>query len=132
VRPHGGIAPIALQVTVETGAADAENLRGAKPITVAHLQHFLDMDLADLIKSERLPVLVTGEPRGTVLKMFRQIAEVDEVSCSRDACSGNDIFEFANISRPGMLEEDGLGTTREAGNVFAICIIVFFQEELDE
>jgi hypothetical protein len=106
VRPHRVIAPIAFKITVETGAADAENLRGAKPIAVAHLQHFLDVDLADLIKSERLPVLVTGEPWCAVLKMFRQIAEVDEVACSRDACCGNDIFEFANISRPGEEEED--------------------------
>jgi hypothetical protein len=53
VRPHRVIAPIALQVTVEAGAAEAENLRGAKPIAVTHLQHFLDVDLADLIKGKK-------------------------------------------------------------------------------
>lgn len=61
VGPHIEIAAVAFQVTVETGAVDAENLGSAKATAVAHLEHLLDVYLANLVERERVPVLVSGE-----------------------------------------------------------------------
>ena len=41
---------IAFQIPVETGAADAEDVRGAQSIALAHVQHPLDVDLADFFE----------------------------------------------------------------------------------
>jgi hypothetical protein len=47
---------------IETGAANPQNLGSSQAIAVAHLQNLLDVDLAHLIKGQRLPVLIAWEP----------------------------------------------------------------------
>ena len=61
-----------------------------------------------------------------VLHVFGQVGEIDEVAGRRDAGAGNDVFEFADVARPGMLEQHGLSPAREAGNFFAIGFVVLF------
>ena len=130
--PCIGVAAVALKVTVEACAADAENLCRAKAVAVAHLKNFLDVDLADLVERERLPVFITGKPRRAVLEMFGEVAEVDEITRGRNAGGGDDIFEFSDIAGPGVLEEDRLGAAGEASDLFAVSLVVFLEEELDE
>lgn len=51
VRSRGGKShPSRLQVSVKTGAANPENLRRAQPVSIVHLQNFLDVDLAHLVE----------------------------------------------------------------------------------
>ena len=55
------IVAVTLQVTIETGAAEAENVRSPQPVAIAHLKNFVDVDLAHFIKRKRLPILIAGE-----------------------------------------------------------------------
>jgi hypothetical protein len=59
------ITPIALQVTVEAGAADTKNLSGAKAVAIAHLEHLLDVNLANLIQRESGCQSSSAESEGT-------------------------------------------------------------------
>jgi hypothetical protein len=58
--------------------------------------------------------------------MFWQVTQVNEVSRGGDAGGGNDIFKFAHISRPGMLQQNGLSAPGKTGNIFSVSIVVFF------
>ena len=44
------VVPVAFEVPVETGPANAENLRCAQAVAVAHLKDFLDVTLAHLFQ----------------------------------------------------------------------------------
>ena len=101
--PDISIVTVALKIAVETGAADPKDLRGAEPVAVTHLQHFLDVVLTHFVEREWLPILVAGDVSGPVLQVFRQIAQVDEIARGSDASGRNYILKFANISGPGML-----------------------------
>ncbi len=107
-------------------------MRGAQAVAVAHLQDFLDVVFADLIERERTPVFVAGHTRVAVLEVLGQVADVDEIAGGGDAGGGDDVFEFANVAGPGMLEKDGLGAAGEAGDILAVGVVVFLEEELDE
>lgn len=41
---------VAFQVAIQAGSADAEDLRRAQPVTLAHFEHALDVNLADLVE----------------------------------------------------------------------------------
>ena len=58
-----------------------------------------------------------------MLKMFRKIAEIDEVSRGGDARGGDDVRKFTNIAGPGMLQQHGLCAAREPGDCFAISVV---------
>ena len=92
---HAGtsIETVALKVAIKACAADSQNLGGAEAVAIAHLENFLNVRLADFVE-------------GAMLQVFREIAEIDEISGGGDARGGNRIFEFAEISRPGMLKKD--------------------------
>lgn len=127
-----GLYPIALQVAVETGAANAENLGGAKAIAVAHLQNFADMQFADFVETQRAPFLVIVKYRRAMLQIFRQVGDVDEIAGGGDTGGRNYVFQFAHITWPGMLQQDGLRAAGEPGNVFGVSVVVFLKEKLDE
>jgi hypothetical protein len=55
--------------------------------------------------------------------MSGQVAEVDEIARGSDACGGNDVFQFANVAGPGMLQQHGLRAARESGDTFAVGIV---------
>lgn len=126
------VVAVALQVAVKTGAADAENLRCTKAIAVAHLKHFLDVRFTDLIQGKRLPLVIARQSRGTMLKMLRQIAEVDEVTRRRDAGGRYYVLEFTDISWPGMLQWHSLGAAGQTRDIFGVSVVVLFQEDLDQ
>ncbi len=123
---------IALEVAVQTGAANAQNLRGAETVSVAHLQNFLDVQFAHFVEAKRAPLFVAGQVRGAVLEIFWQIGDVDEITHGGDAGGGDDIFEFPDVTGPGMLKKNGLRAACEAGDIFGVGVVVFFQKELDE
>jgi len=52
---------VALQIAVETGAANAEDLPRAQAIAIAHLQHLPDVHPTDFIERERTPVRFVGK-----------------------------------------------------------------------
>ena len=126
------LIPIALEIAIEAGAANAQDLSGTQAVAVAHLQYLLDMIPSNVVEGERLPIFVSRKTWRTMLKMFRKIAEVDEVTGGGDARGGNDIFQFTNVAGPGMLQEDGLRAAGQTGNIFSIGVVVFFEEELHE
>jgi hypothetical protein len=98
-----GVIAIALQVAIQAGAPNPKDLRGPQPIPLAHLKHSLDVQLADIIQGQRFPLIVSHRTRSWMLEVLRQIAEIDESSCRRDARAGDDVFQFPHVSRPGML-----------------------------
>ena len=126
------VQAVALEVAVQAGAADAEDLRRSEAVAIAHLEDFLDVVLAHFIERKRMPVLVIGEPGAAMLEMLGQIADINEIAGGGDTRGGNDVFQFADVAGPGMLEEKSLRAAGEAGDVFAIGIVVLFQEKLDE
>ena len=119
-------------MAVQAGAANSKNLRDAEPVAVAHLQNFLDVQFADFIKAERTPFFVGGQVTGAMLGIFRQVGNVNEITHGGDAGGGDDIFEFADVAGPGMLEKNGLRAASEPGDIFGVSFIVFFEKELNE
>ena len=67
-----------------------------------------------------------------MLHVFGEVGEIDEVAGGRDAGAGDDVFEFANVSRPGMLQQHRLSPARKARNFFAVSFVVFFQKVLNQ
>ena len=61
-------------------------------------------------------------------ELFGKVAKVDEIAGSSDASGGNDFFEFADISRPSMLQQDGLCAAGETGNIFSVGVVVFTKQ----
>lgn len=98
------VESVTLEVAIETGAADTEYLGGAQAVAIAHLKNFLDMMFADFVEGKRAPVFVRREERTAMLEILGEIADINEVSGSGDAAGGDYVFEFADVSRPGMLE----------------------------
>jgi hypothetical protein len=49
-RPRGSVLTVTLEVAIKAGTADAENLRRAQTVAVAHLQNFLNVDFAHLVE----------------------------------------------------------------------------------
>src|SRR5262249_41671272 len=66
------------------------------------------------------------------LQLLGKVGEVDEFSHRRDTSARDDVFEFADIAGPGMLEHGGLGAARKAGDFLAVGFVVFLQEKLHE
>ncbi len=60
-----------------------------------------------------------------MLEILRQVADIYEIAGSSDARCGNDIFEFAEISGPRMLQKNGLGSPGQPGNIFCVGIVLF-------
>ena len=112
MRPRVAVSTVALQVAVQAGPSDAKDLRSAEAVSIAHLQYLLAMHFAALVQSERLPVFVAGQPRRAVLQMLGHVAQVDEVSCRRDARRRDDILQFPHIPRPGVLQQHSLCPSR--------------------
>ena len=64
--------------------------------------------------------------------MFGKIAKIDKITGRRDAGGGDYIFEFADITGPGVLQKNCLTAARETGDIFSVGVVVFLQEELNE
>src|SRR5574340_1129547 len=79
---------VAFEVAIETGAADAEDFRGAEAVAVAHFQDFLDVLHADFVERKRMPVLTAGVSRVGMLEMLGEVAEIDEIASGGDARGG--------------------------------------------
>jgi len=47
---RANVQAVALKIAVQAGAADAEYLRRAEAVAIAHLENFLDMVLADFVE----------------------------------------------------------------------------------
>ena len=87
--PLGGA--ITFEIAVKAGAADAENVRGAQAVALAHVEHALDVDLADFFERERLPVVAGAcACHLLVLHVFRKVAEIDEIAGGGDAGTRDD------------------------------------------
>ena len=128
------VAGGALEEAIEAGAADAENLRGADTIAVAHFEHALDVNFADLIERQWAPVFIR-DSRNTPLRfleMLGQITDVDKIGVGRDGSAGNHVFELANIARPIMLKKDDLRAARRSLKRLVIGFAVFFCKVLNE
>jgi hypothetical protein len=71
----------ALQEAVEARAANAENLRSADAITVAHFKDALNMNSADLIERKRPPVFLGSGCGGAArfLEMSGKISDINEI-----------------------------------------------------
>src|SRR5277367_3417314 len=110
---------VALQVAIQTGAAYPEHLRRAEAVAVAHLQDFLDVQLADFVQGEWTPVLVVGEAGVAMLQVLGHIADVDEIAGGSDARGRDYVFQFTDVALPGMLEEEGLRATGKPGDALA-------------
>ena len=96
---------VALQIAIETGTADAENVRCAQPVAFAYVQDALDVNLADFFERQRLPLVGrTSAGRPLMLQVLGEVGEVDEIAGGRDACARNDVFEFADVARPCVLQ----------------------------
>jgi hypothetical protein len=74
------LVSVAFEITVEAGAADAQDLGGAKTVAIAYLQDFLYVALANFVEGERLPIFISRNTRRTMLEMFGEITEIDEIS----------------------------------------------------
>ena len=78
-RPPG--ATITFEISVKAGAPNAEDVRGAQAVPLAHIQHALDVDFSDVLEGERLPVVDGARPwRLLVLHMFGKVDEVDKIA----------------------------------------------------
>jgi len=132
LRASISVVAVTLQITIKAGAAYAENLGGAEAVAIAHLKNLLDVVLADFVERKRLPLFVAGQARRAMLQVLREIAEVDEISGGGDAGCRDNIFELADISGPGMLQENSLRAAREARDILSVGVVVFLQEELNE
>ena len=90
------------------------------------------MHLANLFERQRAPLLFVATPRTAALQLFGKIADVDEIARGRDAGAGNDVFKFAYVAGPGVLQQHRLHAAREPGDIFAVGFVVFFQKELHQ
>jgi hypothetical protein len=50
MRMRADVQTVTLEVAVQAGATDAENLRRSEAVAIAHLEDLLDMVLADFIE----------------------------------------------------------------------------------
>ena len=57
---RANVVAVAFQITIQAGSANAEDLRGAKAVAIAHLQNLLDVMLADFVERKRPPVSFIG------------------------------------------------------------------------
>src|SRR5579863_821360 len=88
---------------------------------------------ANLLQRERPPGLSRAPVLGGgFLQIFRKIVHIDEFIYGSEASTGNHVFEFANVARPAMLVEDSLSSSRKASDLFAIGLVVFLEEILNE
>src|SRR5271163_1485289 len=91
------------------------------------------MHFADCVEWQRAPVLVgVRDDAARLLEMFREIRHVYKISACRDGRAGDYVLEFANVSRPVVLEHDDLRAARKPLKRLAVSLAVFFQEMLDE
>src|ERR1700739_2928000 len=129
-RMRANVVTVALQIAVQAGAPDSQNLRRAQTVAVAHLQHLLDVNLAHIVERKRAPLFVSCQPRGSMLQVLRQVADVDEVPRGGDARRGDHVFQFPHVSRPGMLQQHRLRAAGQPGDIFPVRIVIFLQEKL--
>src|SRR5882762_1878635 len=107
---------ILFQVAIQAGPANAQYLRGAQAISLAHVEDSMDVRIAHLVERQRTPLISLGGARATVLQTFRQIGDIDEIAAAGDRCAGNYVFQFTNISRPGMAQQNCLRPPGQPGN----------------
>src|SRR5580692_2988312 len=60
-RVRTNVVTVALRVAIQAGAANPQDLGSAQPVAVAHLQHSLDLHLAEIVEGQRPPVLVSRQ-----------------------------------------------------------------------
>src|SRR5271157_33878 len=130
MRVRADVQAVALQIAVQAGAANAQDLRGAQAVAVAHLQNFLNVVLAHLVQRKRMPLLVVGQAGIAMLQVLGEIADVNEIAGGGDAGGGNHVFQFADVAGPGMLQQQRLRAAREPGNGLAVRIVILLQEKL--
>lgn len=128
-----GALAAAFEKTVEAGAADAEHVGGFHAIAAAGFEHAHDVRAADFVKWDRAPFGVgQRHTMARLLDVLRQVANVDEIRAVRDRGAGNDVFEFADISRPFVMDQSDLSATSESAEEFVVGFGVFLQEVLHE
>jgi hypothetical protein len=128
-RCHGRLLGGALQKAVQAGAADSQDLRGADAIAVAHFQNAADVDAADLVERQRSPIFFEGG--ATALRLLQsggQVRDINEIGIGGDGGAGDDVFEFADVAGPVVLEEDDLGAAGETLKGLSVSVTVFLQE----
>src|SRR6185437_6338402 len=123
---------IAFQKTVKAGAADAEDLRRADAIAVAHIEDALDVDFANLVERERTPGFVELACVDRFAKIAGKVADINEVVHRSDGRAGDDVFEFADVAGPVVMQQDDLRAARESLKNLAVRFAVFFQEVAHE
>src|SRR5712691_5205729 len=123
----------ALEVTVEAGTADAQDLCSAHAVPLAHLKHPLDVHAAHLFERQRAPGLArrVGAPH-RLLQELGEVADVDELVDPGDTSAGNYVFQLAHVPGPGMLEQYGLRAARQPLDAFAIGLVVLLQKILHQ
>src|SRR5262249_24017069 len=92
----------------------------------------MNMNFPYVVKRQRTPVLSRGTTIAAALQLLREVAEIDEVSASGDACTGYDILQFANIAGPGVLQQGRLRAPSQAGDILAVGIVVLLEEKLHQ
>ncbi len=116
----------ALQVTVEAGASDAEHLGGPYAVTAARFEHAADVLLAILFERQWPPS--ARRRRGwRLLQILGKIININEVVNCDQGGTGDYIFKFADISRPGVLQQHELRAAAEALNPFLIGGVVLLK-----
>src|SRR5260370_5346817 len=108
----GSIIAIALQIAVQAGASNPQDLSGLQSVSLVHFQDSLDVRFTHFVERQRLPILALPRVGIAMLEKLRQITQVDEVARSGDARAGNDVLQFAHIAWPCMLQQNGLRAPR--------------------
>ena len=118
---------------VQAGAANSKQLGCTYSVASARLEDPPDVLAANLFQWKWTPgVPRTSAGTGGFLQVFRQIVNVDKFVYRGEARAGNHIFEFADITRPCMLEQDGLRPPGQPLNLLAVGLVIFLEEILDE
>ena len=87
------------------------------------------MDAANFVQRQRAPILFGGRDRATrLLQMRGKVGHVNKISAGRKGCARNYVFEFADISRPIVLQQVDLCAAREALERLGIRLAVFLEE----
>lgn len=64
---------VTLQIAIQTGASDPQNMRGAQAVALTHVQHPLDVHFPDFVERQWPPLVSLQRALPAVLQVLGQV-----------------------------------------------------------
>src|SRR5688572_17981392 len=114
---------ILLQAAIERAAAESERFRRLADVTAKARERFADKEELDLFDAHLVEAL-----RAFARRAQAEVAGLHELAVRHQHGALDRVVEFADVSRPRMLEQDLQRGRLDAGDFLAITLGILAQE----